>query len=128
MKRLLLITLISIITIVVYYSKPHKEIGPDQKIDYLKVVKSKRKMYAYFKDSLIQTYTISLGDQPFGHKAYQGDEKPPEGTYTIFNRNPNSGYYKNLGISYPNDADKAQAFQIGKDAGGDIKIHGLPNK
>ncbi|WP_218668620.1 L,D-transpeptidase family protein [Rodentibacter ratti] len=43
-------------------------------------------------------------------------------------RNPNSRYHKNLGISYPNSADKAYAQSQGKSPGGLIKIHGLPNR
>ncbi|WP_238699127.1 L,D-transpeptidase family protein [Helicobacter sp. MIT 05-5294] len=35
--------------------------------------------------------------------------------------------FLNLGISYPNEADKEYAHNLGKSAGGDIKIHGLPN-
>lgn len=32
-----------------------------------------------------------------------------------------------LGVSYPNEADRARAARLGKLPGGDIKIHGLPN-
>ena len=53
--------------------------------------------------------------------------KTPEGRYTINNKNPNSEFHKNLGISYPNDEDIAQARQHSKPVGGDIKIHGLKN-
>jgi murein L,D-transpeptidase YafK len=35
--------------------------------------------------------------------------------------------HKNLGISYPNKNDIANANRMGKSAGGNIKIHGLPN-
>ena len=53
--------------------------------------------------------------------------KTPEGRYIINARNPNSGYHKNLGVSYPNETDKVNAEKLGKPAGGDIKIHGLRN-
>ncbi len=43
--------------------------------------------------------------------------------YAINDKNPNSGYYKNLGISYPNVADRARAEKAGQSAGGDVKIH-----
>jgi murein L,D-transpeptidase YafK len=118
---------LSLFCIVVYYFYPEKRLPDSQKIDFLKVVKSKSKMYAYFKDSQVKTYTVSFGEHPIGHKEYQGDEKTPEGTYTIFNKNPHSVCYKNLGISYPNDADRVAAKKLGKPVGGDIKIHGLPN-
>ena len=35
---------------------------------------------------------------------------------------------KNLGVSYPNKYDIKHAKELGKPAGGDIKIHGLRNK
>lgn len=62
-----------------------------------------------------------------GHKEFEGDKKTPEGVYRIDDKNPNSGYHKNLGVSYPNDADIAHADSLGKPPGGAIKIHGLRN-
>ncbi|MNE21412.1 L,D-transpeptidase catalytic domain [compost metagenome] len=91
------------------------------------VLKSKRKLLAYENGVLIKTYTISLGINPIGAKEFEGDMKTPEGIYTINDKNPNSGYYKNLGVSYPNDHDIKHAATLGKPTGGDIKIHGLRN-
>ena len=48
--------------------------------------------------------------------------------YVINDKNRYSGYHKNLGVSYPNKADIKKAKLLGKSPGGDIKIHGLPNK
>jgi murein L,D-transpeptidase YafK len=98
-----------------------------KQVDSIYVVKSRREMYVFNGDSLLKIYRISLGDTPVGHKHFQGDERTPEGLYRIFDRNPNSICHKNLGISYPNDADRAYARSCGKPTGGDIKIHGLPN-
>ena len=81
----------------------------DAVIDRLVVHKSKRTMSAYYQGKLLKTYPILLGKQPVGHKQFEGDGKTPEGKYRINERNPNSGYYKNLGVSYPNEADKAYA-------------------
>jgi murein L,D-transpeptidase YafK len=47
--------------------------------------------------------------------------------YEIDGKNPNSICHKNLGISYPNDVDRANAKTLGKSPGGGIKIHGLLN-
>ena len=96
-------------------------------IDRLVVHKSKRTMSAYSQGRLLKTYPISLGKQPVGHKQFEGDGKTPEGKYRINERNPNSGYHKNLGVSYPNEADKAYAAAQGKSPGGLIKIHGMKN-
>lgn len=100
---------------------------PDVKIDRLVVFKAKRQMWAYQGDQLIKVYPIALGFNPIGHKQFEGDGKTPEGIYRINDRNPNSGYHKNLGVSYPNEADKAYAASQGKSPGGLIKIHGLRN-
>ena len=97
-------------------------------ITRLVVMKSKRQMWAYNQDTLVKIYPISLGKSPIGHKQFEGDKKTPEGIYRINERNPNSAYHKNLGISYPNAEVKAYALSQGKSPGGLIKIHGLPNK
>lgn len=96
-------------------------------IDRLVVYKAKRQMWAYHGEELLKIYPVSLGFNPVGHKQFEGDGKTPEGLYRINERNPNSGYHKNLGVSYPNAADKAYAASQGKEPGGLIKIHGLPN-
>jgi murein L,D-transpeptidase YafK len=96
-------------------------------VDSIYVVKHLREMYVYRGGKLLKIYKVSLGDAPVGHKHFQGDEKTPEGLYYINDRNPLSICHKNLGISYPNDADRAYARKHGQPTGGDIKIHGLPN-
>lgn len=124
---MLLIFLIIPLAIAIYYFFPQKKLPPGKTIDRLVVHKSKHKMEAYSGNELLKTYTISLGKNPVGHKQFEGDCKTPEGTYTINDRNPNSAYYKNLGISYPNAVDRANAEKLGKSPGGHVKIHGLRN-
>lgn len=126
-KAILFILLFIIAGAVIYNLYPEKKLPDNTEIDYIVVKKSDRKLLAYSKQKLVKTYQISLGDNPIGHKAYEGDEKTPEGIYTISAKNPNSGYHKNLGVSYPNAKDIENAILLGKDPGGDIKIHGLRN-
>lgn len=104
-----------------------RSLQEEQQIDSIVVVKHERKMYVYGRGRALKAYRISLGDAPEGHKHFRGDEKTPEGLYYIDGKNPNSICHKNLGISYPNDADRAYARRHGQPTGGDIKIHGLPN-
>lgn len=100
----------------------------DSEIAKLVVRKANREMDAYdAQGRLLKTYPVALGFNPVEHKQFEGDGKTPEGRYTINDRNPNSGYHKNLGVSYPNDADRAYAAAQGKSAGGNIKIHGMRN-
>ena len=70
---------------------------------------------------------IQLGDAPQGHKQFEGDERTPEGRYTIDYANPDSAYHLSLRISYPNAADRAHAAAQGRSPGGLIFIHGQPN-
>ena len=95
--------------------------------DYVKVFKAKREMRLYHAGKSIKKYRISLGDNPIGHKQQQGDERTPEGVYTIDYRNPKSSYHLSLHINYPNREDKRKAAKRGVNPGGDIFIHGLPN-
>jgi murein L,D-transpeptidase YafK len=73
---------------------------------------------------VLKTYRIVLGDAPVGHKTQQGDERTPEGRYRITFRNDKSRFHLSLRVSYPNEADRAQARRRGVDPGGDIMIHG----
>jgi murein L,D-transpeptidase YafK len=96
-------------------------------VDKIVVHKSKREMIVLKNDSILKIYKIALGSNPIGKKQFQGDMKTPEGEYTINSKNPQSAYFLNLGISYPNANDLNFAKRNNKSAGGDIKIHGLPN-
>lgn len=93
--------------------------------DKLLLEKGKRRLTAYDKDRAVRVYLVALGENPLGHKRFEGDRRTPEGRYVINDKNPNSAYHKNVGISYPNAEDMAQAKKMNKDPGGDIKIHGL---
>jgi murein L,D-transpeptidase YafK len=127
MRSLLILLCVFIVGVTVWWNYPMTALPQGTVIDKIVVLKSERKMMVYHGDELLKTYRISLGGSPIGHKEYQGDMRTPEGIYTINDKNPNSNYYKNLGISYPNDADRAHARSLGLSPGGDIKIHGLPN-
>jgi len=109
-----------------YYYKPAEHIPEGVVIDRILVYKSRHELHAFSKGKLVVTYKIATGKRP-GAKRFEGDQRTPEGVYVIRDRNPYSGYHKNLGISYPNDADRARARALGKSPGGDIKIHGLKN-
>ena len=111
----------------IYYFFPEKKLDTSKPIDRIIVLKSKRKLQVWSGNIRLKNYTIALGRQPKGAKHFEGDDKTPEGIYKIDSKNPNSGYYKNLGISYPSDTDIKYAIQKGKKPGGLIKIHGVKN-
>lgn len=93
----------------------------------VQVHKADRKMYLLHDGRVLKSYDMALGFAPGGHKQFEGDGKTPEGLYYITHRNPNSNYHLSLGISYPDDADRAFAAAAGKPPGGDIFIHGGPD-
>jgi murein L,D-transpeptidase YafK len=96
--------------------------------DLVLVDKSDRTLRVYGGGKLLRTYRgLQFGGAPEGHKRFQGDERTPEGRYTIDTRNPASAYHLSLRISYPNAADRAYARARGRSPGGDIFIHGQPN-
>lgn len=96
-------------------------------VDSIVIVKHEHKMLVYNRGNLLKLYRVCLGPQPLGAKHFRNDGRTPEGIYHINGKNPTSLYHKNLGVSYPSAADIAYAKKHGKPAGGDIKIHGLPN-
>ncbi len=96
-------------------------------MDRVVVNKGRRELLLLSGPNVLRSYRIALGFDPVGHKAQEGDGRTPEGRYTIDWRNPQSAYHLSLRISYPNDADRQRAAELGVDPGGDIMIHGLPN-
>ena len=95
--------------------------------DKVLIEKKERRLTLLSKGEVIKTYKIALGGDPVGPKERQGDNKTPEGTYTIDSRNRNSGYHLSLHISYPNERDKMRAKELNVSPGGDIMIHGIKN-
>ena len=103
-----------------------KAVLPDGlKFDKLVVEKSERWLVAYAGGLPVKIYFVALSKKPFGHKQHEGDKRVPEGLYHIYDKNPYSSYHKNLGVSYPNEQDRATAQALGKPPGGAIKVHGL---
>ncbi len=127
LRMTLFLILLIPVCLALYYFYPSPKLPHGSVIDRLVVYKSERRMEAWSGNSLLKTYTVSLGKNPVGHKEFEGDCKTPEGVYTINERNPNSAYHKNLGVSYPNGKDITHAASWGKPPGGHIKIHGLRN-
>jgi murein L,D-transpeptidase YafK len=127
MKRTVLILFFLVLGLISYYLYPEEKLPNNILIDKLVVFKSDRLLHAYSKGDLIKSYKISLGGKPIGHKVCENDNKTPEGIYFITDKNANSGYHKNLHISYPNKSDKLNARKLGLQPGGGIKIHGLKN-
>lgn len=127
MKIIKITIILAAIGIIAYILIPPSRLPSEAIIDKIVVLKSKRQLIVFYQDTHLKTYKISLGRNPFGTKQYEGDKRTPEGLYYINDKNPFSAYHKNLGISYPNQKDIEHAKALGKNPGGDIKIHGIRN-
>lgn len=99
------------------------------------VDKSDRLFMVYVGDSLLKTYPCVLGEQPLGDKFYQGDRRTPEGSFTFRSKRVHAQWHKFIWIDYPNaeswrkfrDRQRSGAIPAGKDIGGEIGIHGVPD-
>jgi murein L,D-transpeptidase YafK len=127
LKYLFYSILILLTGVIVFYFYPETRLPKNIQIDKIIVFKSRNEMEVYSQGQMIKNYKVSIGKNSYGDKEYEGDERTPEGEYQIDGRNPNSAYFKNLGISYPNKSDREHSAKLGKPVGGDVKIHGLKN-
>ena len=117
---------LSLLAVLAACGKPESKFkgysGPP--VTQIVVNKGERRMYMVSGKSVIKSYDVGLGNQPAGHKQFEGDGKTPEGVYMIDRFNPRSAYHLSVGVSYPNTNDAAFASQFGRKPGGDIFIHG----
>ncbi|MBN8501358.1 MAG: L,D-transpeptidase family protein [Sphingomonadales bacterium] len=98
-------------------------------VERILVAKAARTMTLFGVDGSVTVIErIQLGDEPVGPKQFEGDERTPEGRFTIDFGNPDSGYHLSLHIDYPHAEHKAFAQRHGRSAGGLIMIHGQPNQ
>lgn len=118
MSQWILALLLSILTFSVTASPPV--------IDKLLIHKQERRLEVISNGKVIHQYPIALGRQPLGHKREQGDNRTPEGIYSIDWRHHSPNYNLSLHLDYPNLKDRALAWKRGVDPGGMIMIHGTP--
>jgi murein L,D-transpeptidase YafK len=114
-----------IIAVAVFAAAPLRADKTPQ-ADRIVVLKSQRTLTLLHNGKQLKSYKVALGGDPLGPKTRQGDNKTPEGEYTIDSRNSRSQFHLSLHISYPNAADRERARKLGVNPGGDIMIHGLP--
>ncbi len=97
------------------------------RVDKVVVVKSEHVLMLLQKGTVVKTYKVCLGRNPLGHKTRAGDNRTPEGIYKLYRGNPKSKFHMSLHVSYPSEADKLKARQLGVSPGGNIMIHGFPD-
>ena len=100
----------------------------DVQADRVIIQKSARQLTLMRNGRPLRSYHVSLGSNPKGAKEREGDGRTPEGVYTIDSRNAYSKYHRALHVSYPNAADRLHARRLHVSPGGEIMIHGTPNR
>jgi murein L,D-transpeptidase YafK len=95
--------------------------------DKVVVEKAARKLHLLRNGEAFRTFAIALGVEPIGDKETEGDQRTPEGTYLLDERNPDSDFFLSIHISYPTIRERREAAAKGIDPGGAIMIHGQPN-
>lgn len=127
-RRKIVVSALAAVALAGCSSKPRYKTYRGPEVTSIVVNKGARKMYLLNDATILREYKVDLGFAPTGDKKVRGDGKTPEGTYLIDRRNPKSDFFLSLGISYPNSKDRAEAKALGKEPGGDIFIHGQPNR
>ena len=100
----------------------------DNNINFIIINKGDRSLSILNDGEVFKKFSISLGFEPTGKKIKKGDGKTPEGLYFIEKKLNNSSFYLALQISYPNPWDIRRALKLDYHPGGQIMIHGRPNK
>jgi|SRR5580692_889824 murein L,D-transpeptidase YafK len=124
--RLLVLLLLAVLSL----QSGHDANAPTSppKPDHILVIKSTRTLSLLNGTQILKSYKVALGSQPIGAKDRQGDHKTPQGTYFVDSKLDHSQFHHALHLSYPSPADRERAKKLGLSPGGDVEIHGLPEK
>ena len=120
-----LLALLCLSLVVTSQAAPSSVAAP-QVVDKVLVEKAQRRLHLISRGETVKSYRISLGKQPLGAKAREGDLRTPEGFYWIDWRRKSEKYNLSMHISYPNARDQAVAKAAGVKPGSMIMIHGTP--
>lgn len=96
--------------------------------DRVVVRKSERRLLLMRGERVLRSFDVALGLSPTGAKQREGDFRTPEGNYLLAGRNPNSDFFLAIQVDYPGPDDLRRASEDGVDPGGQIMIHGQPNR
>jgi murein L,D-transpeptidase YafK len=77
---------------------------------------------------VLKTYKVALSAHSIGGKERLGDDKTPEGIYTVDWKNAQSKFHLAFHVSYPNATHRERAGKLRVDPGGEIEIHGIGAK
>lgn len=83
----------------------------------------------------LRVFPCVLGESAVGDKFHQGDKRTPEGVFTFRSKRVHNEWHKFIWVDYPNaeswrrykQRKRTGAIPPGKDIGGEIGIHGVPD-
>jgi murein L,D-transpeptidase YafK len=100
--------------------------APACKAPELRVFKAQGELELVCAGQVTRTMSATFGANPVGPKEQEGDERTPEGVYTITSKTKSDRFHRFLAVSYPNDEDRRNAKSKGiTRIGGGIGIHGV---
>jgi murein L,D-transpeptidase YafK len=92
----------------------------------IRVFKKEGELELWCSGARARTMPATFGADPVGPKEREGDEKTPEGTYTVSAKTKSERFHRFLALSYPNEEDRRRAKEKGiARPGGGIGIHGV---
>lgn len=88
---------------------------PQKEITNLRIEihKQQHALQLWDGEEMIAEYAVGLSKNQSGIKEKEGDNKNPEGTYYVCNKNGKSQYHLAFGLSYPNAEDAKRGYETG---------------
>jgi hypothetical protein len=96
LKILLIVLLVACLVGVAVIAAAQFNFDPlprDAIADRILVEKSARRLTLFQKGRALKIYSVALGRAPEGAKEYEGDQRTPEGIYSIDFHKPDSDYH-----------------------------------
>jgi murein L,D-transpeptidase YafK len=100
---------------------------PGTTADRVLVEKAARRLTLLRNGKSLKVYRVALGRAPIGPKEQEGDQRTPEGLYSMDFHKEDSDFHRALNVSYPEHRDIDRAAANGVPPGSDIMIHGIRN-
>ena len=79
----------------------------------IEIYKARRELLLFSGQEEVRRYRVGLGFAPEAQKEREGDGATPEGSYLVVVKNPQSSYYRSLGLNYPNREDGTRGLRSG---------------
>jgi murein L,D-transpeptidase YafK len=110
-------------------AQPRKVTTPACASSQLRIYKAASSLELLCSGEVSRRFPATFGARPYGPKVQEGDERTPEGQYTLTSRLVTPRFHRFLGIDYPNAEDLKRSASLGiTRPGRGIGIHGVDAK